>query len=78
MRLQAFLNRISLGSDFGIYEGAASSGDQIGPVLLTGTDLKELNAKKLKEPNIFKENLRWIAQEDKYFFSALFGTPVDK
>ena len=70
---------ISLGSDFGIYEGAAGSGDQIGPVLLTGTDLKELNAKKLKEPNIFKENLRWIAQEDKYFFSALVpATPVDE
>lgn len=70
---------ISLGSDFGIYESATSSGTQIGPVLLTGTDLKELNPKKLKEPNIFRQNLRWIAQEDKYFFSALVpATPVDE
>ena len=62
---------ISLGSDFGIYDNEASRGSQIGPVLLTGTDLKELTPKNLREPNIFKENLRWIAQEDKYFFSAL-------
>ena len=70
---------ISLGSDFGIFENTPSSGTQIGPVLLTGTDLKELNPKKLKEPNIFRENIRWIAQEDKYFFSALVpATPVDE
>ena len=70
---------ISLGSDFGIYEGDASSGTHIGPILLTGTDLKDLNPKKLKEPNIFKENLKWIAQEDKYFFSALVpATPVEE
>jgi YidC/Oxa1 family membrane protein insertase len=62
---------ISLGSDFGIFESDASSGTQIGPVLLTGTDLKELTAKNLREPNIFKENLKWIAQEDKYFFAGL-------
>lgn len=70
---------ISLGSDFGIYENTESSGTQIGPVLLTGTDLKELSPKKLKEPNIFRENLRWIAQEDKYFFSALLPAgPVEE
>ncbi len=70
---------ISLGSDFGIYEGDASSGTHIGPILLTGTDLKDLNPKKLKEPNIFRENLKWIAQEDKYFFSALVpATPVEE
>jgi YidC/Oxa1 family membrane protein insertase len=70
---------ITLGSDFGLYEGAASSGTQIGPALLTGTDLKELDPKKLREPNIFKENLKWIAQEDKYFFAALVPvTPVEE
>ena len=70
---------ISLGSDFGIYEGDSSSGTHIGPALLTGTDLKELNSKKLKEPNIFKENLKWIAQEDKYFFAGLVpATPVEE
>ena len=70
---------ISLGSDFGIYENDASSGSHVGPILLTGTDLKDLNRDKLKEPNIFKENLKWIAQEDKYFFSALVpSTPVEE
>src|SRR4030065_315772 len=69
---------ISLGSDFGIYENDASSGTHIGPILLTGTDLKDLNPKKLNEPNIFKENLKWIAQVGKYFFSALVpSTPID-
>ena len=37
---------ITLGSDFGIYESASSSGTQIGPVLLTGTDLKEFSSEK--------------------------------
>lgn len=70
---------ISLGSDFGMYESVAESGAHSGPILLMGTDLKELDAKKLKEPNIFKENLKWIAQEDKYFFSALVpATPVEE
>jgi YidC/Oxa1 family membrane protein insertase len=47
--------------------------------VLTGTDLKELAAKDLKEPKIFKENLKWIAQEDKYFFSALVpASPVEE
>ena len=70
---------ISLGSDFGMFESEAESGTHVGPILLSGTDLKELNASKLKEPNIFKENLKWIAQEDKYFFSALVpATPVEQ
>lgn len=61
---------ITLGSDFGIFDDD-SSYTHVGPVLLTGTDLKELKPKKLKEPKIFRENLKWIAQEDKYFFSAI-------
>lgn len=70
---------VSLGSDFGMFESEAESGTHVGPILLTGTDLKELNAKKLKEPDIFKENLKWIAQQDKYFFSALVpATPVEE
>jgi YidC/Oxa1 family membrane protein insertase len=68
---------ITLGSDFGIYEGEAASGTHVGPVLLAGTDLKDLKAKNLKEPTIVKENLKWIAQEDKYFFAALVPvTPI--
>lgn len=70
---------ISLGSDFGVHESNEDTGTHVGPILLTGTDLKELDAKKLKEPNIFKENLKWIAQQDKYFFSALVpATPVEE
>jgi YidC/Oxa1 family membrane protein insertase len=62
---------ISLGSDFGIFDNSASY-THVGPVLLTGTDLEELKPKKLKtEPAVFRENLQWIAQEDKYFFSGL-------
>lgn len=69
---------ITLGSDFGIFENQDGY-THIGPVLLTGTDLEELDPKKLKEPRTFKENLKWIAQEDKYFFSALVpATPVEE
>ena len=70
---------ISLGSDFGMYESEAETGTHTGPILLTGTDLKDLKPKDLKEPNIFRENLKWIAQEDKYFFAALVpATPVEE
>jgi YidC/Oxa1 family membrane protein insertase len=69
---------ITLGSDFGIFENNPSR-TQVGPVLLKGTDLEELTPKKLKEAITFKEGLKWIAQEDKYFFSALVPlTPVDE
>jgi len=68
---------ITLGSDFGIFEHDPSV--HVGPTVLTGTDLKDLIAKDLKEPKIFTENLKWIAQQDKYFFSALVpATPVEE
>jgi len=68
---------ITLGSDFGIFEQDSSM--HVGPTILTGTDRKELTVKDLKEPKSFKDNLKWIAQEDKYFFSALVpATPVDE
>jgi YidC/Oxa1 family membrane protein insertase len=68
---------ITLGSDFGIYEKDESV--HVGPTVLTGTDLKNLTAKDLKEPKVFNENLKWIAQQDKYFFSALVpATPVEE
>ncbi|MBI5638952.1 MAG: membrane protein insertase YidC [Nitrospirae bacterium] len=60
---------LTLGADFGIYENDPAA--HIGPTLLTGTDLKELKQKDLKEPAVFKDSLKWIAQQDKYFFSAL-------
>jgi len=69
---------ITVGSDLGIYDREASY-THVGPVLLKGTDLEELKPKKLKEANTFKDSLKWIAQEDKYFFAALVPlTPVDE
>jgi YidC/Oxa1 family membrane protein insertase len=68
---------ITIGSDFGMVEKDDTV--HVGPALLTGTDLKELKAGDLKEPKVFKENLRWIAQEDKYFFAALAPvTPMEE
>ena len=71
---------ITLGSDFGIFSGEEESGTHVGPILLTGTDLEELNSKKLREkPQTFRQDLKWIAQQDKYFFSALVpATPVEE
>lgn len=60
---------ITLGSDFGIT--AKNDTVHVGPALLTGTDLKEFKPGDVKETKIFKDSLKWIAQEDKYFFAAL-------
>jgi len=70
---------ITLGSDFGIYEKEGGY-THIGPVLLSETDLEELKPKKLqKETMAFRNDLKWIAQEDKYFFSALVpASPVEE
>ncbi len=61
---------ITLGSDFGTFEKEAGY-THLGPALLKGTSLEELKPKDLKEPKNFKGDLRWIAQEDKYFCSAI-------
>jgi YidC/Oxa1 family membrane protein insertase len=66
---------ITLGSSFGIFDNAAGY-THVGPALLKGTTLEELKPGNLKEPKMFKDDLRWIAQEDKYFFSAI--VPVSK
>lgn len=62
---------ITLGSDFGTYAAEADSSPHKGPVILKDTNRIELTAKKLDEPKIYKDGLHWIAQEDKYFFSAI-------
>ncbi len=68
---------ITLGSDFGIFQPDAAV--HVGPALLTGTDLKEFKPAKMKEPADYKESLKWIAQEDKYFFAALAPvTPMEE
>jgi len=63
---------ITIGTDFGIYDSKDKS-SHIGPVLLTGTKRVE---PKLKEAESYRDDLKWIAQEDKYFFAAL--VPVTK
>lgn len=68
---------ITLGSNFGIFEKDDSV--HVGPTVLTGTNLKDLTAGDLKEPKVFSENLKWIAQQDKYFFAALVpAAPVEE
>lgn len=62
---------ITLGTAFGTYAAEADSSPHNGPVVLKGTDRIELTVKDLAEPKVYKDSLRWIAQEDKYFFSAI-------
>jgi len=62
---------ITLGSDFGIYEAKDSSAQHIGPVVLKDTERIDIDERKLNEPKIFKEGVRWVAQEDKYFFASI-------
>jgi|SRR5208283_851131 len=60
---------ITLGKDFGIYE--KNSSVHFGPVILKDADREEFTGKKLKETRHFKEGVKWIALEDKYFFSSI-------
>lgn len=60
---------ITLGRDFGIYERDDSV--HYGPVILQDADRIEFEPKKVKEPKVFPDRVKWIAQEDKYFFSSL-------
>ncbi len=70
---------ITLGKDFGIYNKETARSVHYGPVVLKDADRLEFSAPKLKEPKIIKEGVKWIAQEDKYFFSSLIPKgPVDE
>lgn len=60
---------ITLGGDFGIFE--ADKSFHTGPVLLKDLDRIEFKAKELETPKIIEGKIRWIALEDKYFFSGL-------
>lgn len=62
---------ITLGKDFGIFNKESARSVHFGPVILKDADRIEFSASKLKEPKSFKEGVKWIAQEDKYFFSSL-------
>jgi YidC/Oxa1 family membrane protein insertase len=61
---------ITLGADFGIFD-RASRYHHVGPVLLMDSDREEFKPRNLKEPKVFTGNLKWMAIEGKYFFSAL-------
>ncbi|NTU43032.1 MAG: membrane protein insertase YidC [Nitrospirales bacterium] len=60
---------VTLGKDFGIYEKDDSI--HFGPVVLKDAERAEFKAKDLKDPKSFREGIKWIAQEDKYFCSAI-------
>jgi YidC/Oxa1 family membrane protein insertase len=69
---------ITIGTDFGIFDSKTRS-IHTGPVLLKDADRLEFTAHKLAEPKIFKGDVKWIAQEDKYFFAALVPlSPVEE
>jgi YidC/Oxa1 family membrane protein insertase len=61
---------ITIGTDFGIHDNKDMA-VHIGPVLLKESERLEFDPRKLNEAKSYKEGLRWIAQEDKYFFASL-------
>ncbi len=69
---------ITLGRDFGIYERNDSA--HFGPVILKDTDRLEFTAEGLNKDGSknYKQGLKWIAQEDKYFFASIVPkTPIE-
>jgi YidC/Oxa1 family membrane protein insertase len=69
---------ITLGTDFGLYDRKDTS-SHVGPVLLKETDRIEFSPSQLNETKSYTQGLKWIAQEDKYFFASLVPmTPVDE
>ncbi|MDP2168651.1 MAG: membrane protein insertase YidC [Thermodesulfovibrionales bacterium] len=70
---------ITLGTGFGLSSKEEEVGTHSGPVILADTNRTELTAKKLKEAKTFTGALKWIAQEDKYFFAAIAPqTPMEE
>lgn len=62
---------ITLGSGFG-YSGNDEFRSHVGPVILEEFKRIEINPKKdLDSPKYYKENVKWAALEDKYFFAAI-------
>jgi len=61
---------ITVGGNFGIHN-SKEDGAHIGPILLKDTDRIELDEKKVKEGKSYQGGLKWIAQEDKYFFAGI-------
>ncbi|NOY64357.1 MAG: membrane protein insertase YidC [Nitrospirae bacterium] len=61
---------LTLGTGFGI-SGTGGYRGHVGPVILKEADRKEIKPHKVKEPLVFNKDLKWIAQEDKYFFASI-------
>jgi YidC/Oxa1 family membrane protein insertase len=61
---------ITVGANFGVHDPKNAT-VHTGPVVLKGTDRMEFDTKKLTEPTTLKGDIRWVAQEDKYFFASL-------
>jgi YidC/Oxa1 family membrane protein insertase len=70
---------ITLGGHFGIFNPEPSRYGHVGPVVLEGTDRIEIKTKKVEETRLFTGNIKWVAMEDKYFFSAIVpeGLPLE-
>ncbi len=64
---------LPIGTDFGIFDKEQRG--HTGPVILIDSDRKEFD-EKLNGEKYFIGNIRWIAQEDKYFTAAI--VPVNK
>jgi YidC/Oxa1 family membrane protein insertase len=59
---------ITLGRHFGVHD--KENADHFGPILLKDTDRIALTGKDVKDATkSYKENVKWIATEDKYFAS---------
>jgi YidC/Oxa1 family membrane protein insertase len=70
---------ITLGGYFGIHNFKEDRLSHTGPVLLQGTDRREFKAKKLEAIEVYRDPLKWIAEEDKYFFAAIVPeTPMQE
>jgi len=61
---------IALGSGFGD-SGIRDYKKDVGIVVLKDVNRKKFKFKDIKEPKLYKEGLKWVALEDKYFFSAI-------
>lgn len=65
---------VTLGKDFGIVE--KEDAPHWGPVILKDADRIELTPNKVKDIINYNEGVKWVALEDKYFFSAI--VPLSK
>ncbi len=66
---------VPVGTGFGIYDVESGMRTHTGPILLLDTKLEKFDADD--ENKVFTGNIQWIAQEDKYFTSALMSvTPT--